>query len=86
MKIQVTEDDLRNPYLTTLSNPISRAILRITGQWWYVFDGTSVRQMSAPLHYVRLPREVSHWWQEYRQHKDQDLHAVPPIEFEIDLK
>ena len=86
MTIRVTQDDLRNPYLTTLSNPISRALLRATGQWWYVFDGTSIRQMSAPLRHIRLPREVARWWQEYRDHKDQDWQTVPPLEFEIELQ
>ena len=85
MTIRVTEEDLRNPYLTTLSNPISRALLRATGQWWYVFNGTSIRQMSEPLHNIRLPREVSRWWQEYREHIDQNLQDVPPLEFEIEL-
>ncbi|MDQ3814512.1 MAG: hypothetical protein M3347_11245, partial [Armatimonadota bacterium] len=78
--------DIRNPYVTTLSNPISRAIQRTTGQFCYVFDGTSVRPMKSPLHSIALPRQVSRWWRQYQEYKDKDLRVVPPIEFELDFQ
>ena len=85
MKIQVTESDLRNPYITTLNNPISQAIYRTTGQLWYVFDSASIRPMRSPLQSIALPRQVSRWWQQYQEHRDKDVRVVPPIEFELEI-
>ena len=85
MKVQVSEADIQNPYITALSNPISHALQRTTGQLWYVFDSASIRPMRSPLQSIALPRPVSRWWRQYQEHKDKDLKAVPPIEFELEL-
>ena len=86
MKIRVTEADIKNPCVTALSNPISHAIRRSTGQWCYVFSGNSIYPMKAPQESIPLPRQVSNWWQQYQENKDKDLQPVPPIEFELELK
>lgn len=80
MKIHVTEKDLRCPCVTALHNPISLALRRETGDFWYVFDGSTIRRMIAPLEPISLPAQVSQWWHAYK-----GLRSVHPIEFEVDV-
>jgi len=83
MTIQVLKEDIDNPYVTTLSNPISRALQRATGRLWYVFDGTTIRQMRSPLQPLPLPRQVASWWDGY---KTKGSEVVLPFEFELNLE
>jgi hypothetical protein len=79
--VQVNPTDIPASYITTLNNPISHAVQKATGKMWYVFDGTSIRQMVSPLQPIALPGTVARWWRQYR-----DLGAAPPIEFDLDIQ
>lgn len=80
MKVSVTESDLKDRYVTALNNPISLALLRLTGTLWYSFDGRTVCSMREPLRQIGLPPKVALWWQEFHT-----CETPSPLEFTLEL-
>ena len=65
MKISVTRDDIRGARAHALENPVTRAIRRMTGQTWVVFNGTTAYLRTQPFGSVSLPYEVFQQWQRH---------------------
>ncbi len=81
MKISVSENDLRDTYVTALNNPISLALHRVTGSLWYVFDGSSVCCTREPLRPIGLPPKVALWWREFHMAENPS-----PLEFYLEIE
>jgi hypothetical protein len=74
MNVQVTLEDIVRAGRSGGDNPISRALLRATGQAWVVFGGSMAYSRTSPHHSHALPFEVSQKWRAWHWE---------PFEFEV---
>ena len=81
MTISVTHDDIEDSFDDLENNPISRALLRTTGQLFRVFPAGFVFQMQTPFNTAFLPVLACRNWMHYQQDG-----VMEPMSFEIDLK
>jgi hypothetical protein len=79
MKVQVTEKDVEDVIDNGIDNPVTRALQRVAGEAWFVFNSIAY-ELTHPYRSVTLPPEVCdnlHLWQR--------LGIMWPFEFEADI-
>ena len=81
MQVQVTRADIEGSIHDLENNPISRALLRATGQEWHVYPGGVVFQVKSPYRTLFLPMPACRDWMRYQQHG-----VLEPLQFELDLQ
>lgn len=74
MIVRVTNEDIFKAGRSGGDNPVSRALLRATGQAWVVFGGSMAYSRNSPHHVLLLPYEVSQHWRAW---------TWEPFEFEV---
>lgn len=80
MKVQVTEDDIRNGVKSNIDRcPIARAIRRATGQGWIVGSICATIADSAGQRYIILPTCAKRFVFAFDNGMD-----VEPLDFEFD--
>jgi len=79
--IRITDKDIEGAGQHPLENPITRAISRLTGQTWVVFEGRSAHQLQSPYRALALPYDVYLLWQRY-----QTSGAMEPFEFDLNVE
>jgi hypothetical protein len=81
MQIYVSPEDIRGAGPGIIQSPIARALQRVTGTKWRVWNGEVAYELLPPYRTVALPDEVQFMWDEYP-----DLRDLPPFAFEIELE
>jgi hypothetical protein len=81
MQIFVSPEDIRGAGPGIIQSPIARALQRVTGTKWRVWNGEVAYELLPPYRAVPLPSEVQDLWDEYA-----DLRELPPFSFEVELE